>query len=323
MRATATSASKPFLLPPLVDFVPLSTVPPNVNEGAGETISEDEELSTAAPPLTADASSSGSGIEIFSGTAMLAASRAGAAALAAPAEDAGKVACVDNGLSFLLDGTLEFGSEAAIGAMLGDVVCSSTVLTDSFDSPDAGTALEAEAAKLGCGTAFCAGALAAEIGFTMDAGRGTGPETKVGFGDDGAGLVGLEVEVDAAGFAPSFLRNKPRATRKVPFACSTLIGLVRTRFAPIRKAFATPACPSTTATARADWLFGELRALLKSNVAFCSLSQSTTTASKCSPINFFTAAKGSVQGTTSKSNSLRTCVTVRAVFSSGQKRSAR
>ena len=133
---------------------------------------------------------------------------------------------------------------------------------------------------------------------------------------------GVGAVVVAAGLAPSFLRNNPRATRNVPFACSTLIGLVRTRFAPIRKAFATPACPSTTATASADWLFGELRALLKSNVAFCSLSQSTTTASKCSPINFFTAAKGSVQGTTSKSNSLRTCVTVRAVFSSGQKRSA-
>ena len=286
-------------------------------------ISEDEELSAAAVPLPVDVSTSGSGVEDVSGTAMLAASRAGAAALAAPAEDAGKVAFEDNGISFLTDGTLEFASEAATGAMLGDVVCSSTAPTDSFDSPDAATALEAEAAKLGCGAAFCAGALAAEIGFTMGAGRETaGLGTKVGFGDGGAELVGLEVEVGAAGFAPSFLRNKPRATRKVPFACSTLIGLVRTRFAPIRKAFATPACPSTTATARADWLFGELRALLKSNVAFCSLSQSTTTASKCSPINFFTAAKGSVQGTTSKSNSLRTCVTVRAVFSSGQKRSA-
>ena len=169
------------------------------------------------------------------------------------------------------------------------------------------------------------GALVAGTGFTIDAGRGTaGFGTKVGFAGAGPEVAGFGVVavVVAAGLAPSFLRNNPRATRNVPFACSTLIGLVRTRFAPIRKAFATPACPSTTATANADWLFGELRALLKSNVAFCSLSQSTTTASKCSPINFFTAAKGSVQGTTSKSNSLRTCVTVRAVFSSGQKRSA-
>ena len=51
--------------------------------------------------------------------------------------------------------------------------------------------------------------------------------------------------------------QRPRATRSVPFACSTLIGLVRTRFAPMRNAFATPACPSTTATANADWFKSE------------------------------------------------------------------
>ena len=43
-----------------------------------------------------------------------------------------------------------------------------------------------------------------------------------------------------AGFAASLLRNSPRATLSVPFACSTLTGLVRTRLAPIRKALATP-----------------------------------------------------------------------------------
>ena len=78
----------------------------------------------------------------------------------------------------------------------------------------------------------------------------------------------------------------------------------------------------TVGELHADWFDCELRALLNSSVAFCSLSQSTTTASKCSAINFLTAAKGSVQEHTSKSNSLRTCFTVRAVFSSGQKRSA-
>ena len=147
-----------------------------------------------------------------------------------------------------------------------------------------------------------------------------------GFAGTSTGVAGFAGAAGAAalgaGFAASFFRNNPRATLNVPFACSTLMGLVRTRFAPIRKAFATPACPSTTATAKDDWLFGELRALLNNSVAFCSLSQSTTTASKCSAISFFTAANGSVQEATSKSNSLRTCVTVRAVFSSGQKRSA-
>jgi hypothetical protein len=145
-----------------------------------------------------------------------------------------------------------------------------------------------------------------------------------GFAGSETGAAGFTAAFvpPVAGLAASFLRNNPRATRRVPLACSTLIGLVRTRFAPMRNAFATPACPSTTATASDDWLRTVLRALLNRSVAFCSLSQSTTIASKCSAINFLTAANGSVQGTTAKSNSLRTCVTVRAVFSSGQKRRA-
>jgi hypothetical protein len=143
------------LLPPPVDFVPLSTAPPNVNEGAGETVSGDEELSTAALPLPVDVSSSGSSVEGFSGAAMLAISRAGAAALAAPAEDTGEAPFMDNGFSCLLDGAFGFASETAIEAILGDVVCWSTASTDSFDSADAATTLEADAAKLGCGATFC------------------------------------------------------------------------------------------------------------------------------------------------------------------------
>ena len=118
------------------------------------------------------------------------------------------------------------------------------------------------------------------------------------------------------------LRNNPRATRSVPLACSTLIGLVNTRLAPIRKALATPACPSTTATASDAWLELEFRALLKTRVAFCSFSQSTTMASKCCAISFLTAANGSVAVSMLNSRSLRTCVTTRAIFSSGQNRSA-
>jgi len=44
------------------------------------------------------------------------------------------------------------------------------------------------------------------------------------------------------------LRSRQRRPQRA-FACSTLMGLVRTRLAPIRNAFATPTCPSTTATA--------------------------------------------------------------------------
>src|SRR5580658_9863499 len=120
----------------------------------------------------------------------------------------------------------------------------------------------------------------------------------------GAGF-GAALTVVVPDFAVSLLRSNPRATRRVPFACSTLMGLVSTRLAPMRNALATPACPSTTATARDAWLIAELRALLNSKLAFWSLSQSTTTASKCSAINFLTAAKGSTHDSTANSSSLR------------------
>src|SRR5271166_393873 len=113
-----------------------------------------------------------------------------------------------------------------------------------------------------------------------------------------AGRVGSVKDGTLPAFCPSVLRSRPRATRNVPLDCSTLIGLVSTRFAPIRNALATPLCPSTTATASEVWLEPELRALLNSRAAFCSFSQSTTTASKCSAINFLTAAKVSLQGST-------------------------
>ena len=140
-----------------------------------------------------------------------------------------------------------------------------------------------------------------------------------GAGNDGGVCTGSAAEVSDAGLAASALRRSPRATRNVPFDCSTLMGLVRTRFAPKRKALATPACPSTTATDSAVLFKLELRALLNSNVAFCSFSQSTTTASKRCPISVLTAANGSDEGSTRNSRSVNTWVRTRAVFSSGQK----
>ena len=184
-------------------------------------------------------------------------SRAGAAALAAPAEV--------NREDPVLDGALVSGSRnvapgsvSAAGAAFakaidaGDAIdgegAGLGVVTDSFDSPESVIALVADALMLVCGVCvgagMCAGAngVAAAIGRTAEARGITGA---------GAGGVGFAV-VAVPGFAASPLRNSPLATRSVPFACSTLIGLVRTRFAPMRKALATPACPSTTATARED-----------------------------------------------------------------------
>jgi len=260
------------------------------------------------------------------------ASRARTGALAAPVEaenptldGAGTSGWLDAG-SGSADALGRIFVEAIGAADLGidgGAVGLGSAFMDSVDSADSVIALEADAPKFVCGACFGVAIFAVATGAAV---RGVAPlgTTSTGLAGAGALAAGFCCAAVAAGadFAVSFLRSSPRATRNVPFACSTLIGLVRTKFAPIRKAFATPACPSTTATASDELLLGELRALLNSNVAFCSLSQSTTTASKCSPINFFTAAKGSVQGTTVKSNSLRTCVTVRAVFSSGQKRRA-
>src|SRR6202140_4680464 len=75
----------------------------------------------------------------------------------------------------------------------------------------------------------------------------------------GAGLAATVVAGEVAiapapGFSGSPLRGSPRATRNGPLACSMLMGLVRTRLAPIRNPFATPGRPSTTATARDPWL---------------------------------------------------------------------
>src|SRR5215472_5071520 len=70
-----------------------------------------------------------------------------------------------------------------------------------------------------------------------------GARTLAGCEIPGAGCPGRE-----GGTLPSFFRNSPRATRSVLFDCSILIGLVKTRLAPMRNALATPVCPSTTAT---------------------------------------------------------------------------
>jgi len=136
------------------------------------------------------------------------------------------------------------------------------------------------------------------------------PASAVATADSADANVGAPTKL-WADFGESDFRSKPRATRIVPFDCSTLIGLVRTRLAPIRNAFATPAWPSTTAIESEVRLALEWRELLNSKVAFCSFSQSTTIASKCSAVSFFTAAKGSFEASISKSSSPMIWATVR------------
>src|SRR5215469_418 len=93
--------------------------------------------------------------------------------------------------------------------------------------------LAAGTAGLGAGL----GAAAAGVAAGVDGVAGTGVGTAAG----AVGTAKLPVPVALPGLPGSLLRSNPRATRNVPFACSILMGLVRTRFAPIRKALATPA----------------------------------------------------------------------------------
>ena len=236
----------------------------------------------------------GAGFDVNDGSSEIFESRAGAAAAADPLADPGAAA-------------------SGAGALAGAAV------------PAMGAGGFSVGAKVGV---RCAGGRAAAMPVAGLAGAAEtdskaipGMEDAVASGT-GAGFCGAIVAPAAADFASSFFFNRPRATRRVPLACSIFTGLVKTRFAPSRNALATPACPSTTATASAVWLLADPRALLNSSAAFCSLSQSTTTASKRSAISRLTAANGSAQGTTANSNSLNTWVTVEAIFSSGQKRRA-
>jgi len=92
--------------------------------------------------------------------------------------------------------------------------------------------------------------VAAVTGFggSVDGVAGLGAAA-TGFGAAGFGAAGIGAAAAGAagagagapGFAGSLLRNNPRATRNVPLVCSMFMGLVRTRFAPMRNALATPA----------------------------------------------------------------------------------
>lgn len=73
----------------------------------------------------------------------------------------------------------------------------------------------------------------AERGAAVEAaGSGSGDEVALS-------VLGPDVPTTGLTVSPP-LRSKPRATRRVLFACSTLMGLVKTKLAPIRNAFATP-----------------------------------------------------------------------------------
>lgn len=118
-----------------------------------------------------------------------------------------------------------------------------------------------------------------------ECGVGSGTETVVVTG----AVTGVGTAADAAAdfdSGPS-LRVMPTPVRSVLRTCSRDTGFVRTRLAPRRNAFGTPALPSTIAMAIAVLLSADARALLNTCVAVWTLSQSTMSRSKrCVPNRF-------------------------------------
>src|SRR5580700_2894518 len=139
------------------------------------------------------------------------------------------------GYSFVgADGGTGFGMDSSTAASAGSGSGTGSASTSKTEALTAGIGDGG-----GCG------------GKNADAGFGVGICVATGFFaampvtlDCGEGAAGA-----LAGFAASVFRSRPRATRSVPLDCSTLMGLVRTRLAPMRNAAATPVWPSTTATA--------------------------------------------------------------------------
>ena|ERR1700722_5336966 len=238
MSTTATSPSRIFLLPPDSSG---ALAPPKVNEGAGA--SEVEDVASSVPDdavLAAISLSAVPELTVVSAAEAGCASRAGAGALAAPlpahraggVEGAGKAAAAGFEIGF---NSAEIAGAAGaentgVGAD-GKFAAAGALAATFFATGGTGTGALlrltalAAGAKLGlAATGACAG-IAAGLGAGV-AGRGVG----------GVGVVAI----GAAGFPASPFLSNPRATRRVPLACSTLMGLVRTRLAPMRKAFATP-----------------------------------------------------------------------------------
>src|SRR5215468_4659661 len=263
-----------FLLPPVDSRS--STPPPKLNDGADPAYGAGS-LCAASAGFSNKSAADARG---FSSILGCGGSRAGAGALAAPAATG---ALATGGLNSLV-GADTRGGEAGVAtaALYKTGRAAGPAGAAGFSATGAAGGLAAAGAvghagvdagfAAGAGDGFGAAVAAGATGFGgRDAGRAPGTAGlgaglgvaaagvatgadgvgtgAVGAGAAAAGIAKLPVAVALPAFPGSLLRSSPRATRKVPFACSMLMGLVRTRFAPIRNALATPACPSTTATA--------------------------------------------------------------------------
>ena len=155
-------------------------------------------------------------------------SRAGAVALAAPPVEGAALGAENKFMAGCDSGcaTGFFGSSASSSSRSSSCA-GDTVLATAAGAGQAGVGFTT-GVDVGSVVSGVATGAAAFISGTAEATGFTGAVTAGGAG----GVVGL---------AGSPLRNRPRATRKVPLDCSIFMGLVRTRLAPMRNAFATPA----------------------------------------------------------------------------------
>src|ERR1700729_696179 len=124
---------KIFLLPPLADSVSLPTVPPKVNEWAGDTASWTAEVPR---PIALFSRISGAGMTVAGlseVTGLGAASRAGAAALAAPPDiETGALTLADFEISDLPTVNTGLDSETGVDTVVAEATCSDSALTDSL-----------------------------------------------------------------------------------------------------------------------------------------------------------------------------------------------
>ena len=250
MNAAAAIPKKIFLFP--LPVLGSTFAPPKVNEGSGAGAeSAIGSLMTAASGLSmttsANAFDAGLGATGACGAVRV---NAGAAA-AAP------LVTAENG-----GATDGLGGATRTGVALNDGAADTVI--DGVDTGGAGTGCCARvstgALSFGAGVALATAAdghAGAVVGLAIGTSVGRadvacgitgtcGFAGETGFGAMGlaACVAGVDDGVVAARAAPmvgSLLRKRPRATRSVPLVCSILMGLVRTRLAPMRNAFATPA----------------------------------------------------------------------------------
>src|SRR4029077_3086395 len=175
----------------------------------------------------------------------------------------------------------------AAGARVGFETMGSFSVSAATLAGAAGAGVGATGAE--AGATGVTGASAAGTGMARVVAVGAGTEVaRAGIG--GGGGAGTRGETGAAATggtagtgaltSGTSLRVMPMPVRRVLRACSRDTGLVRTRLAPKRNALGTPALPSTMAMAMEVLFKFEARALLKTWVAFCALSQSTRSRSK-------------------------------------------